>query len=129
MLRSRRGLLVGSVIATALKATGVITAVGADTPQDAQFIHLANRTFDPVKTSTRTAESGNGAYLVQFRDVLTDAQRAQLRSLGARIGTYIPDFAYVVRMDAPAKKSVSGLNFVRWLGDYQPRSEERRVGK
>ncbi|ONI79888.1 peptidase S8 [Actinosynnema sp. ALI-1.44] len=122
MLRSRRGVLVGSVFAAALMATGVINAVGTDTPQDAQFIYLANRTFDPTRTSARAAaaESGNGAYLVQFRGVLTDAQRAQLRSLGARIGTYIPDFAYVVRMGPSTKKSVSELNFVRWLGDYQP---------
>ncbi|MFC0104998.1 S8 family serine peptidase [Kibdelosporangium aridum] len=122
MLRSRRGLLVGSVFAAALMTTGVISAVGSDTPQDSQLIYLANRTFDPTRTGARAmaGESGNGAYLVQFRGVLTDAQRAQLRELGARIGTYIPDFAYVVRMGATTKKSVSELNFVRWLGDYQP---------
>ncbi|CAM3424012.1 S8 family serine peptidase [Kibdelosporangium persicum] len=122
MLRSRRGLLVGSVFAAALMTTGVVSAVGSDTPQDAQFIYLANRTFDPTRAGVLAGagESGNGAYLVQFRGVLTDVQRAQLRALGARIGAYIPDFAYVVRMGASAKKSVSELNFVRWLGDYQP---------
>jgi hypothetical protein len=122
MLRSRRGLLVGSVFAVVLMTTGVVSASGSDTPQDAQFIYLANRTFDPARTSARAVgeQSGNGAYLVQFRSPLTDAQRAELRGMGARIGTYIPDFAYVVRMGASTRKSVSGLDYVRWLGDYQP---------
>jgi serine protease AprX len=126
MLRSRRGLKAGSVIAAVLMTTGLTTGVpianGSGLPQDAQFIHLANRTFDPTRTPAKGAgeQSGNGAYLVQFRAPLTDEQRGQLRGIGARIGTYIPDFAYVVRMNADTRKSVSGLGFVRWIGDYQP---------
>jgi serine protease AprX len=124
MLRSRRGLVAGSVFGVLLMATGAVSASGADTPpaSDAQFIRLVNRTFDPVRTTARQAgeQSGHGAYLVQFRGNLTDTQRAQLRGMGARIGSYIPDFAYVVRMGDAARKSVAALNFVRWVGDYQP---------
>jgi hypothetical protein len=100
MLRSRRGFLVGSVLGALLMTTGVVSATSAEMPQDAQFIHLLSRTFDPVNSGVAraAAQSGNGAYLVQFRGSLTDAQRAQLRGMGARIGAYIPDFAYVVRM-------------------------------
>jgi serine protease AprX len=122
MLRSRRGFLVGSVLGALLMTTGVVSATSAETPQDAQFIRLLSRTFDPVGSSAArvAAQSGNGAYLVQFRGGLTDAQRTQLRGMGARIGAYIPDFAYVVRMAAETGKSVSRLKFVRWVGDYQP---------
>ncbi len=122
MLRSRRVLLAGSVLGALLMTTGVVTATSAEQAQDAQFIRLVTRTFDPVGSGAAklAAQSGNGAYLVQFRGVLTDAQRAQLRGMGARIGAYIPDFAYVVRMDPAASKSISRLGFVRWVGDYQP---------
>jgi hypothetical protein len=104
-------------------ATGVVSASGADdVPRDSQFIHLVKRSFDPVRAGSASAaeQSGHGAYLVQFRATLTDDQRTQLRGMGVRIGSYIPDSAYVVRMSESTKKSVSRLKFVRWVGDYQP---------
>jgi serine protease AprX len=120
MLRSRRGILVGSVLGVVLMTTGVVSASGTDTPQDVQLIHLLSRTFDPARTADAAARSGHGAYLVQFRGTLTDSQRAQLRGMDVRIGAYIPDFAYVVRMNDAVTNSVAKLGFVRWLGDYQP---------
>jgi serine protease AprX len=119
MLRSRRGFLAGSVVGVVLMAAGAVSATSGDTPQDAQFIHLLSRTFDPLHSASAQS-AGNGAYLIQFRSGLTDAQRAQLRRLGVRIGAYIPDFAYVARMSDTVRNSVSQLGFVRWLGDYQP---------
>ncbi|GLZ28996.1 hypothetical protein Lesp02_11860 [Lentzea sp. NBRC 105346] len=57
-----------------------------------------------------------GAYLVRFDGVLTDAQRIQLRALGARVGTYVTGSGYVVRTKDAAR--VSRLPYVRGVSAY-----------
>ena len=122
MLRKKRGLLAGAFFAVLLVAAGGVTgAQSAPAAADGgpQFIRLASRTFDPLAERSKVAVVGNGAYLVQFKGSLTDGQRRQLRALGARVGTYVPDLAYVVRMNAATRKQVERLSFVRALADFR----------
>ncbi|WNV88482.1 S8 family serine peptidase [Umezawaea sp. Da 62-37] len=121
MLRGKRGLLAGAFLGVLLVSAGGVTGVQAQpAPVDSgpRFIRLANRTFDPLAAQT-AASVGNGSYLVQFHGNLTDRQRARLRALGARVGTYVPDFAYVVRMSDTTRKQVERLSFVRATVDFQ----------
>ena len=123
MLRKKRGLLVGALFGVLLAAAGTVTATGAESAgsgDNPQFIRLTSRTFDPLNAPALAAATvGNGAYLVQFRGTLTDAQRRRLKSMGARIGTYVPDLAYVVRMNDNTRRQVERLSFVRALADFQ----------
>lgn len=126
MLRSTRGLLLGALSGALLMTAGAVSAVSAEprgheptaTSTGPQFIRLASRTFDPLAL-TSAASAGRGAYLVQFHGNLTDAQRRRLRSMGARLGTYVPDNAYVVRMNDTTRNLVARLGFVRALTDFQ----------
>ncbi|WP_370947176.1 S8 family serine peptidase [Amycolatopsis sp. cg5] len=103
-----------------LLSTALPAVADAATPAETRLIHLAGRTFDPLAQRSAPISAGwRGAYLLQVRDGLTDTQRQKLRGLGVRIGSYIPDFAYVVRMSEKARKSVSELEFVRWVGEYR----------
>ncbi len=61
-----------------------------------------------------------GAYIVQFADTISDAQRAELRGLGARLGPYVSDHAYVTRMTSATVRAVQALGFVRSVGSYAP---------
>jgi len=40
--------------------------------------------------------------------------------MGAQVYNYIPDDAYIVRMDAEAKARVEALPYVRWVGRFEP---------
>jgi hypothetical protein len=94
----------------------------------ARQIWLRSRVFDPLATpgdadrvpGALRATALGSAYLVQFRAVPLDSQRRRIRGLGARIGAYLPDFAYVVRMDRATVAKVAALPFVRWVGAYHP---------
>ncbi|HEV2778625.1 MAG TPA: S8 family serine peptidase [Actinophytocola sp.] len=123
MLRIPRGPVaaVGAVL-MAVGLANVSVAESAPSGGEAQYIRLANRTFDPVADGIRVtaAQPGQRAYLVQLRDGLSDERRAELRAMGVRIGAYIPDLAYVVRMDDNTRQSVEKLEYVRWVGDYRP---------
>lgn len=89
-------------------------------------IRLRNRTFDPAAGTDQHRSQGalradhTGAYLVQFVATPLESQRAALRGLGARIGAYVPDAAYVVRMDEATRARVAALPYVRWVGAYDP---------
>jgi hypothetical protein len=94
----------------------------------ARRIWLRSRVFDPLAASgdadrapgALRATVSSSAYLVQFRAVPLDSQRQQIRRLGARIGAYLPDFTYVVRMNRATWAKVAALPFVRWVGAYHP---------
>jgi hypothetical protein len=100
---------------------------GAQLPRARQIL-LRSRTFDPLTSAgaadqapaSLRAEATGSAYLVQFAAVPLDSQRRQLRRLGVRIGAYVPDFAYVVRMSGATRAKVSALPYVRWVGAYHP---------
>ncbi|MDI9887994.1 S8 family serine peptidase [Streptomyces sp. HNM0645] len=88
-------------------------------------VRLRTRTFDPTTPEgERSRPRGNlrtkdgRTYLVQFTTTPLDGHRAELAALGARIGAYIPDATYVVRMDKAARGRVAALPYVRWVGPY-----------
>ncbi|MEW2633545.1 hypothetical protein AB0903_18270 [Streptomyces sp. NPDC048389] len=82
----------------------------------------------PVRSTTPEAErtrpqgtlrSKDGrAYPVQFTTAPLDSHRAALAALGARIGAYIPDATYVVRMNVATRGQVAALPLLRWVGRY-----------
>jgi serine protease AprX len=123
MLRVRRGFVaVLGAILVAVGLTDVSVAQTAPPDGKAQYIRLVNRTFDPVADglAVTAAQPGQRAFLIQFTDSPSDDQRAKLREMGVRIGAYVPDLAYVARMDGSAVAAVQELDFVRWVGDYLP---------
>lgn len=88
-------------------------------------VRLRTRTFDPTTPEgERSRPRGNlrtkngRTYLVQFTTTPLDSHRAELAALGARIGAYIPDATYVVRMDKATRGRVAALPYVRWVGPY-----------
>jgi hypothetical protein len=94
-------------------------------------LRLASGEFDPLIGSQ--PESANerfsiksyfpgqpGYFLVQFEGPVKTAHKKALEQAGARIFDYIPDFAFIVKMDAAARLKAEALNYVRWVGIYQP---------
>jgi hypothetical protein len=46
--------------------------------------------------------------------------KERIIELGGTLSWYIPDYAFLVRMDSSVKTKVQSLPFVRWVGIYQP---------
>ena len=81
--------------------------------------------FDP-KSSTRNippalrGASDTNLWIVQFRGRPSEEGRAAIRATGAVIHKYMPENAYVVRMNTGQGAAVSTLPSVRWVGHYEP---------
>ncbi|MEZ4642907.1 MAG: S8 family serine peptidase [Chloroflexota bacterium] len=91
-------------------------------------LRLASGTFDPLQTAPETLSipsalrnsSSSAYYIVQFTGPITDMDKAELTAAGADILTYIPDYAFIVRANAPIIDALANLENFRWAGAYLP---------
>jgi serine protease AprX len=93
------------------------------------LLRLKYATFDPLQGEPEMApalradaypETGEGAYIVQFKGPVEGAWKEQVQALGGRVMDYLPDYAFLVWMDGAAQQRVAALDTVRWVGLYQP---------
>jgi hypothetical protein len=59
-------------------------------------------------------------YLVQFRDHLLPAWRARLVAGRVELLQYVPDDAFVARLENVSLPELRALPFVQWVGEYKP---------
>lgn len=81
--------------------------------------------FDPLATqpmlpTSLQAGPENELYVVQFFTQNLNAYRNDIARAGGEIVSYIPNNAYVVRLDSEALSTVRGLEYVRYIGNYEP---------
>ena len=69
----------------------------------------------------------SGLYLIQFDGPLQLAWRARLASQGVDLLRFVPDDAFVVRVESARLSQVRGLPFVRWVGEYRPEHKTQRA--
>src|SRR5215216_7827031 len=94
----------------------------SDTP-----IRLQRVTFDPgagepaLARALRSAEkAGLNTFLLQFSGPVQEAWKTAAAQAGAHLYGYVPEHAFIARMDSAALPTVRALPFVRWVGLYQP---------
>lgn len=94
-------------------------------------LRLTAGTFDPLRDAGPgrasaalqfSAYPGDGAgyYLVQFQGPIAESDVESLEAAGAEVFDYIPDFAFIIKMDSATRATVERQAQVRWVGVYQP---------
>jgi len=107
-------LLFPTIVATAATGTARPTA-------DDPAVRLKAAEFTPRGSDSGEATlnaRGRGYYIVQFGGPILAAQADALRTAGAEILAYVPDFGYKVRMRPALVGSVSGIDGVIWVGAF-----------
>ena len=94
------------------------------------LIRLGRTHFDPLSrlpeqkagiNHIQAYEEGKtGYYIVQFDGPIHNSWKESLKDTGAEIFDYIPEFAFIIRMNSLKEQAVRALPHVRWLGIYQP---------
>lgn len=118
------------ILACLLAALLVISSSGlAQSPQtdDGAMIRLQVATFDPLQAEPAvpanlklSAYTGAGPYIVQFNGPVEAAWSEAVVAAGGQADGYLPDNAFIVRLDQDSLARVKQLDFVRWVGLYQP---------
>lgn len=62
----------------------------------------------------------DGYYIVQFSGYIKEEYKQAVRDMGAVIYDYVPNNAFIVRMNTSIKSRVEILDGVQWIGVYQP---------
>lgn len=85
-------------------------------------IKLRYQQFDPVKSTPRLTERSqvgqSDVYIVQFITAPLQSYRDEIMRLGGEIYTYVPEHAYLIKMNERTASGVAELPFVRWVGEY-----------
>ncbi len=120
-----------------LLALALVLAVGgrnlfaqAPDAQSDTLIRLGRVTFDPIAgepalaRSLQSAQSaqrdGPSTYLLQFNGPVQETWKAAAAQAGAHLYGYVPEHAFIARLDSAALAAVRALPFVRWVGPYHP---------
>ena len=88
-------------------------------------IRLRYASFDPLISLPEVAaelrsKADQGLWIVQFAGTPTQVGRDAIIGLGGEVIGYLPDNAYVVRMQRGQAQALRGEGDVRWVGSYHP---------
>lgn len=117
------------IVVSYLSVNGIIPVCAETESGGDMSIRLQSVRFDPI-VSIPTGESANlfrsshptgiDSYIIQFDGPVTDEYTGQVCDLGVKFYGYVPNHAFIVRMDNATRQKVESLSFVRWVGLYQP---------
>jgi len=90
-------------------------------------IRLRNETIDTASGTNRAVMAGqmraraavSGLYLLQFNGPLEPDQRVELNSLGVTLIRYVPEDAFIARLENVAPATIAALSYVHWVGPYR----------
>ncbi|UCE38192.1 MAG: S8 family serine peptidase [Thermoplasmata archaeon] len=88
-------------------------------------IHLNVASFDPLLDEPYLAKdwiynSENSYFLIQCKGPIQPGWLDDIRTSGAIVLGYIPNYTYLVYLEEDAKKNLETLPFIRWTGIYHP---------
>ncbi len=97
--------------------------IRAAPPAPASPIRLRGHVFDPLQTAEAakaTTFSSDDLYILQFRGPVRDDWKTAVTQAGARLYDYIPENAFIARIDNAHLAPVRAMPFVRWIGPFKP---------
>jgi serine protease AprX len=121
-------LFVGICVISGISRNFVTTSLTqASEPGIAEGLKICMKAdiFDPLKEEPTLPNAlkltrSNDYYLIQCNGPIQPGWITMLQEKGMKILGYIPDYAYVVRMNESTRTLVQQFPFVRWTGLYHP---------
>ncbi|HEY5043713.1 MAG TPA: S8 family serine peptidase [Verrucomicrobiae bacterium] len=94
---------------------------------EAKSIRLRNEVIETDAGNNRaemaaamhTQVAASGLFLVQFSGPLELSQRAALQKEGVELLQYVPDDAFIAKLNNVSLASIGAMSFVTWVGPYR----------
>ncbi|AFV23192.1 KP-43 peptidase [Methanolobus psychrophilus R15] len=81
---------------------------------------MQNGEHEPTAFTTQSMDNEEKYYIVQFSGPIRETWKLEVISQGASTYNYVPNNAFVFRMNETVKAQVYSLDFVKWIGEYKP---------
>jgi PGF-pre-PGF domain-containing protein len=75
---------------------------------------------ESMNYTIQSIEDSEKYYIVQFTGPTQRIWKQEITSKGASIYGYVPNNAFVMKMNESVKIQVYSLDFVKWIGEYKP---------
>ncbi len=110
---------------TALEQAGmIVSGMGERTMIGMDSYRFDTRDGEPLLSPNlkmdRYDPDSNRLYIIQLIGPIKQEWINALEDAGADIYSYLPSYAYIVRMNSNLENSMRNLEFVEWVGIYQP---------
>ena len=115
------GVLLASAVCVVLSAQSPAPNGGRETVQ----LRLVTGVFDPLAgqpeiPAALRSDARQRLWIVQFDGAPTQSGRDAIAELGGQVLRYLPDHAYIVRLDASECEKLRAQPSIRWVGAYHP---------
>ncbi len=107
----------------------IITGIGVSTANEGFYIKTKNAYFDPLaaKSVFEAALSydfirgvSDAYYIVQFASKINGDNKNLLSSLDLRHHGYVPENAFIIKLDPIKYRFLKDHPWIRWIGFYEP---------
>jgi len=118
----KRILIYSAVILCVLNWIGLSGVSSAGEPQQILFKNATidiSEGFNVIPQDWLDTKESSGYYLVHFKDRIQPTWKTGIATYG-EIKSYIPYNTYLVKLDLENVASVTTLQYVDWIGYYQP---------
>lgn len=75
---------------------------------------------ESMNYAAQSIEDSEKYYIVQFTGPTRRIWKQEIESAGASIYGYVPNNAFVMKMNESVKSHVNSLDFIKWTGEYKP---------
>ena len=110
-----------------IRDIALVLALLAATSAFADPVMLRTGNFDPPQSllplpqNLRASPTSDPAYyIVQFKSAIQETDKVSLRRYGLEALGYLPENAYILRLDGALKDALTNWNRVAWIGRFEP---------
>ncbi|NIS63409.1 MAG: S8 family serine peptidase [Proteobacteria bacterium] len=100
-----------------------------ESPSSGDLIHLRTGTINTSQKAPDTSVAlksmglsrvDQGYYIIQFTGPIKEKWKSKVKELGGKFFDYLPNNAFIVKMDGNIRDTVKSLREIKWVGFYQP---------
>ncbi len=112
-----------------LSTLSLAATVQKDRPANGGEIKLRAGSFDPIQKTpaplagfpiANTNSTQPFLAIIQFSGPILKSWQAEVSQTGVKIYQYLPDYAYLARLNTTQAAQIAALKYVRWVGPFQP---------
>ena len=126
---NKRSIYSISALLIVIFVSGLFLMAMGEIPSSRDLIHLRTGTFDTSQKAPGVSgglklmglsREDQAYYIVQFRGPIKEQWKVKVKDAGGTFFDYLPNNAFIVKMDGNILDTVEGFREIKWISLYRP---------